>query len=604
MCGIAGISYSKDSSLSSGDCLRYLDESIQSLRRRGPDDNGIYVSDSRSFFAAHTRLSIQDLDPRSKQPFHSADGRFIISFNGEIYNFNRLRKKYLGDQKLNTESDTEVLLRLFIKFGPSCLNLLRGMFVFTIWDNLKQELFLARDPYGIKPLYFYSKKGSFVYSSQAKSLGKFFSITPFSSEPGSVGFILSGSVPEPFTIFKDVYALKKGSYMIVREGSIINETEWFNFKECWQSGNTYPLEEIPSHINSSVKDHLISDVPVCIFLSAGIDSLSICNHIKDSGIELEGLNIAFKEFENTSDDESVLAKKAANDLGFKFHKRIINKQEFFKDIDKIFDAMDLPSIDGLNTWYASKFARELNYKVALSGLGGDELFCGYDSFKRIPRIIALRKMLVFRNHFHSIYKKSFSMLGKLFDNMKFKYLFDHIDSVQSLYFLRRCIFLPHELPIFFSDEFINKGLSSLNEFYVSSKNIDHGIDGDIQSKISYFESNFYMSNQLLRDSDWASMYHSVELRTPLVDSQLLHNVAPHTKYFSNFMGKKILANSSKTKVPDYIINKSKTGFSFPLDNWLNQLITEKEISISDHLINNSWSRKWAAFQLAKHKTIS
>ena len=363
------------------------------MRSRGPDAYGEYAGEG--IVLGHRRLAIVDLDPRANQPMQSFDGRFLIVFNGEIYNFRELRRELEADGfQFRTTSDTEVLLTLFGHEGERMLPRLRGMFAFAIWDTRTRELFLARDPYGIKPLFYAFTRDGLAFASQVKALQASGLVQTGTEAAGLAGFYLWGSVPEPWTLYRDVMALPAGHSLRARAGAVNPPVSWYDIRAHWQAQGrkTSPAdlrERVRQAVSDSVRAHLLADVPVSVFLSGGIDSGVIAGVVAEAGARIEGITVGFEEFAGLRDDETPAARAVAKRYGLPHHVRIVSRVEFEHDIPRIVDAMDQPSIDGINTWFVSKAARELGLKVAISGLGGDELFGGYPSFREIPKWVGL-----------------------------------------------------------------------------------------------------------------------------------------------------------------------------------------------------------------------
>ena len=304
MCGISGFQYTNDFENNFQERITLVNRTLISMRSRGPDSSGTYTSDCKSTFLGHTRLAIQDLDQRAAQPFSSKDGRYLIVFNGEIYNFKDLKNKFLKSHFFKSSSDTEVLLELFILMGPEFLNHLRGMFAFAIWDNKKKELFLARDLYGIKPLYYIQEHDQFSFASQVGALIDNKNDLKKIEPAGIVSFLLMGSVQDPWTIYQNILSVEKGSYIIVKEGKILQKKQWSSLLSHWQNSD-YPdnfKNIITDAVQESVEAHLISDVPVSVFLSGGIDSTVVAS-LASQKTDVTGINISFNEFQGTKDDE-------------------------------------------------------------------------------------------------------------------------------------------------------------------------------------------------------------------------------------------------------------------------------------------------------------
>lgn len=597
MCGISGLQYTNNFEKNFQDRILFLDQILLSLKNRGPDSSGTYVSDCKSTFLGHTRLAIQDLDQRADQPFSSSDGRYRIVFNGEIYNFKDLKERFFKSHAFKTSSDTEVLLELFIMKGPEFLALLRGMFAFAIWDDKKKELFLARDLYGIKPLYYIQEHDQFSFASQVGALVNNREDLKKIEPAGVVGFLLMGSVPDPWTIYQNIFSLEKGSYIIVKDGKILQKKQWSSLLSHWQHSN-YPenfKNIISDAVQDSVEAHLISDVPVSVFLSGGIDSTAIAS-LASQRADVTGINISFNEFRGTDDDELPLAKVVAESIGIDLKNKVVTKEEFEHDFEEIVNSIDQPSIDGINTWYASKAAKENGFKVVLSGVGGDEIFCGYPSFAQLPKIFSIQQKLARVPQASKILDLSFYIASKILKKEKIKFLGHYFDSISRLYLFKRANFLPHEILSLIGSDIFEEGISKLensksgilnNEFNNSIQNLNS------LSQVSFLESNFYMQNQLLRDSDWSSMHHSIELRTPLVDSFLASSIAKFVPAMKNFPNKSLLATATNKPLPYEITSKNKTGFSTPLESWINSTLEKKKWNISAVHINLSWSKKWA-----------
>lgn len=593
MCGIAGFLHT--------DLIR-RDEAIEAVElmcnkmlERGPDANGLFFDEG--IVLGHRRLSILDLNPRSNQPLTSEDNNFTIIFNGEIYNFRQLRTELRSKGiQFRTDSDTEVLLELYRLYGESFLHKLQGMFAFAIWDRQKKNIFLARDAYGIKPLYYSNDRNRFIFASQVKALQASRFVSNASEYAGLAGFYLWGSVPEPWTCIEGVFALEAGHCMTVKVDSDgVNSSIprlWHDIRNEWliksPSISKNILESrVKDAVTDSIRRHLVSDVPIGVFLSGGIDSAVVAGIASQFNSQIEGITIGFKEFEGSLDDEVPLAREIANYYGIKHHIRMVTRDEFLADLPLIKQAMDQPSIDGINTWFASKAAAERGYKVVLSGIGGDELFAGYPSFSQIPILAAFKGTgYLFRN---SIGKAIAGKFARFMMQPKLADFFEFVGSVEGLYFLKRGLFLPGELPFIIGAETTGLAIEKLgghpplgNQFLELKDSI---------AKVGMLESTQYLRNQLLRDSDWASMAHSIELRTPLVDATLLHELARFTPQFSRGVGKKILANSPKKPLPQSIINRPKTGFSIPQKKWI---VNDKtDFDLPKNFYENICARTWA-----------
>lgn len=594
MCGIAGF-------ISTPQCLKA--SAIDAVRRmtarmhlRGPDAEGVWSSEG--VVLGHRRLAILDLDARANQPMVSTDGRYTIVFNGEIYNFRELRRELEAERIVfRTTSDTEVLLALFAREGERMLPRLRGMFAFAIWDTLTRELFLARDPYGIKPLYYTRTKDGLLFASQVKALLASGLVSKEREPAGLAGFYLWGSVPEPWTLYRDVFALPAGHWMRVREGVTDAPVCWLDIRDHWRGEcPKVSAEELQAHVRqavtASVRAHLVADVPICVFLSGGIDSSVLAGIASELGAKIQGITVGFQEFADTHEDEVPVAATLAAHFGISHFIHHVSRAEFEADIPRILDAMDQPSIDGVNTWFASKAAAERGYKVVLSGVGGDELFCGYSSFQTIPRMAALGHMAAAIPGVRALLHAPCAYLAARRSQPKLVDLPAFMGSLEGLYFLKRGLFLPDELPALMGEDMAREGLKRLGG---SPLGMTQANARDGAAAVGLLESTHYLRNQLLRDSDWASMAHSLELRTPFVDAVLLETLGPNVSGFAGGVGKAMLAKSPQKPLPGFVINRPKSGFSIPMAQWLTEATDHRAWGALPMLAatGTPWARRWA-----------
>ncbi|RME61150.1 asparagine synthase (glutamine-hydrolyzing) [Candidatus Parcubacteria bacterium] len=546
------------------------------MRPRGPDAKGEWFSEDGRIGFGHRRLSIIDLTEKASQPMTSRDGRVTVSFNGEIYNYAQLRQRLeaLG-YAFRSCSDTEVLLHLYKEKGVGMLDDLRGMFAFVLWDDEKKALLMARDPYGIKPLYYADDGWVVRVASQVKALVAGGKVSGLPEPAGIAGFFLFGSVPEPYTIFQEVRAVPAGSYLWADETGVASPVPYFSIarvlSEAEEMKGDISRDESKNLVREalldSVQHHLVADVPVGCFLSSGIDSTVIVALAKECGLEnISTVTLGFSEFEGSLDDECPLAEE----IGRYYHTihatRFLDAREFQEDLTKVLESMDQPSIDGVNTYFVSKAAKELGWKVALSGLGGDELFGGYPSFHDIPKWV--RSMFVpsraplLGDLTHLALRGVTKALGL---NPKAAGIFKYGGSYPGAYLLKRGLFMPEELPQLMSEEMAREGMRRLKPLRYIAETMQ-GIQSP-DFKVAAMESSLYMRNQLLRDADWAGMAHSLEIRTPLVDAHLLKRLAPMLAVWSG-KGKEPLAMAARPDLPEQIRNRPKTGFAIPVENWL------------------------------------
>ena len=569
-----------------------LQPALKQMHRRGPDAEGIWQEPG--VWLGHRRLAILDLDVRSNQPMHSACGRYAIVFNGEIYNFDALRHELaVSGFQPRTTSDTEVLLALFEAHGPAMLPRLRGMFAFVIWDRTARRAFAARDPYGIKPLYWAQTKDGVLLASQVRALLATGQVARTPCARGQAGFWLLGSVPEPHTWYQDIKALPAGHCAWIDGGRMGTPACWWDVAAAWRDAPVAlppaadVIERTHAALRASVAAHLVADVPVGVFLSGGIDSGALAGLMVEAGAQnLQGFTLAYSEFAGTPDDEAPVAAGLASHYGITHHVRHVTQEEFAADLPRILAAMDQPSVDGINTWYATKAVAELGLKVVVSGVGGDELFQGYSSFKQLPRLVSAWEPASRMPGAMPLARAAMGWQAWHSGNARWRYAADWARTMPGAWWLRRGLFSPAELPTLMGSDLAAEGLQGFSPgAWVGQMSGTLAADGKLA--VGQIESTAYLRNQLLRDSDWASMDHSVELRTPLVDAWLLRDVQPLLGAFSQFPNKRLLAEAPVSPLPEALINRPKTGFSIPVQQWLKQMGRPS----ADNGPSNAWAHE-------------
>lgn len=597
MCGVNGIfAYNTPApNPSEAEVLATRD----AMAKRGPDAAGLWWSKNRRCCLGHRRLAILDLSTAGAQPMISADGRFAVSFNGEIYNYPELRKT-LETQRITFRSqcDTEALLHLYALYGPSMVHRLRGMFAIAIWDDFRRELFIARDPYGIKPLYYANDGWTFRFASQVKALLAGGKISRDIEPAGLVGFHLWGHVPDPFTLYREIRALPAGHTMIVDDLGPTEPKSFYSLAAVLAQGavnHPKSAEEkravLAAGLTESVRAHLLADVEIGVFLSAGVDSSVVLGLARDATIgPLRAITLGFEEFGGSNDDEVPLATKVASKYGAEHVIRRVAYREFEDDLPNILDAMDQPSIDGVNTWFVSKAARELGLKVALSGLGGDELLGGYTSFRELPRWRRWLRVPGAIPRLGEVVRRAILAMqpGFVQRSPKAAGLLEYGGSWAGAYLLRRGLFMPYELSSYLDPELVDDGLSRLKPLERVSRTLspDPGSDA---GRVSALESSHYMRDQLLRDCDWAGMAHSLEIRVPLVDIELGKAAARLMPTLAPGEGKRLVASAPSKALPSAVVDRPKSGFSVPTGEWVKARSNDE----SAHATRGASSRAWA-----------
>lgn len=539
---------------------------------RGPDGCGLWISADHRVGMGHRRLAIIDPTPRAAQPMLSRDGRLTIVFNGEIYNHNELRRDLERDfGPMRTTSDTEVLLAMYEREREAMLPKLRGMFAICIWDSAERTLFLARDAYGIKPLYYSSHEGTVRAASQVRSLLTM-PIPRGVDLAGLTGFLLRGSVPEPFTIHEGIRAVPSGTSITIDEHGVGEPKRFYSIAHEWAEASRRAAlgeDDAREQIRASVRYHMVSDVEVGAFLSSGKDSTSLTAIAQEfTDTPLRTVTLAFDEYRGTRHDEAPLAAEVARRYGFRHETRVLTRDEFLRELPRMRAAMDQPTIDAFNSYFVSRAAAAHGLKVVLSGTGGDELFGGYTTFQKIPRFV--RGMAVPSRV--PLLPRAFRELHRAIirSNPKFSpksgSAFEYGGTYAGAYLIKRGLFLPWELPSIIGLDAANEGLDRLGivEQFQDALSDDPGTGW---ARVAILESMFLLRDQLLRDIDWAAMAHSLEVRVPLVDIFLLHAIAP-TVLQTRRDGKRLLVTSPRKPLPQEVLARRKSGFTLPVKKWM------------------------------------
>ncbi len=581
MCGINGF-------ISNSFTAEQKKEIVQkmnlTLSHRGPDNDGIWTDDIIAL--GHRRLSIIDLSADGNQPFFSTNKRYVIVYNGELYNYKELKlelqRSSQGSNNLpyffKTNTDTEVVLAAFIRYGTKCLQLFNGMYAFAIYDTLEKKLTIARDRLGVKPLYYYYGDDGFLFSSEIRPIIHS-NIRTFSLNKEVLGeYAMYQTVFAPNTIVKSVKMLLPGNY-IEYQNNTATVAEYYSLNNFSKSITDISYAETCNKVNElltqSVHQRLVADVPFGAFLSGGIDSSAIVGLMsKVSTEKIQTFNISFDESEFS---ESKYAKLIAQKFNTQHHEIKLTPQDFLNQLPEALAAMDHPSGDGPNTYIVSKATKRAGVTMALSGIGGDELFAGYDVF---TRMMALQKktwinaLPLFSRKItgYAIQKRKKTIAGKKIEEL----LGQKTINFNSAYPLNRSTFTNKELSAFLKNSDPYKNINSIVSKVPQIK--DH-----LLSSVSISEINTYLQNILLRDADQMSMAVALEIREPFLDYKLIDFVLgvsddkkiPHTP-------KKLLIDSLGDLLPNEIVNRTKMGFTLPWQLWLkNDLRSFCEKNISE-----------------------
>ena len=536
MCGIAGYKFFKKDQISFN---KNINQTLNTLKNRGPDYQDYWSNSEGNCFLLNTRLKIQDLNDRANMPMRSVCKNYIITYNGELFNKRFLIKKYLTSVKLNTDSDTEVILQLYINYGFKLLDFLDGMYSIAIYNLIDHQLFLARDPLGIKPLYYTIEDNFLFFSSSIKS----FYFKKKINNDAIIDYFSLGYIREPNTILDKVYSLEPGEFIIYKNSSIIKK-KYFILKDIFLK-NT---KDVSNEIENSVLKHYTSEVPSCLFLSSGTDSNIILSILKKNKINIPTISISFEKDKKDQriNDEHETIKNICKELNVENYHSLITKNLLYEYDNLFLKEMDQPTTDGLNSFIVSRIANDMKYKVAYSGLGGDELFCDYGTLNKIKKIKTLSG-LIKKIGLQEILKNNLKKIK--FKNPKYNNILDYSETSQ-IYFFIRSLFVKGE-KINFRGKTIN-----IEEF----EEINLPFDNDYMNT-TYLEYKIYLRNQLLRDADWSSMSNSIEMRVPFVNKELISNSFQFKPSISRKeILRKINLNVSK------LVSKKKFGFYTPTFN--------------------------------------
>jgi asparagine synthase (glutamine-hydrolysing) len=625
MCGIAGIIDFKKS----GKGQQALSRMVDALEHRGPDDSGstqLLFKNGWDVFLGHQRLSIIDLSQNGHQPMPNQDQTQWIVFNGEIYNFKEIKRNFTNNYSFRSNSDTEVVLAGYQQYGPKSLEHLRGMYAFCICDSRNETLFFARDRLGKKPLFYFKNEDFFIFSSEIRAILAT-KLANFSINPqGVLNYLSFGRSELPNSIISGIKEVKPAHFMEFSQNGL-KETEYWNpfLSKSTIQINTPINEVIKKHLVESVEYRLVSDVPVGSFLSGGIDSsaiTSIASQLSGNKIKTISMGFGDKEYDESKFAEMVAKRFKTDHLPYP-----LTESDLLDSLPKAISAMDQPTVDGINTYLISRCASQSGLKVALSGVGGDELFAGYESFYAIPKLKKIERIL------STISIPCIAAFGKLFDlpflrsdkTTKFSHLIQ--GKYVGAYYLVRSLFCQEQVNGLVKDEsFFSKFLEDFaKEADTRSKRLANISEID---QISYLELTHYMTNMLLRDTDCMGMAHGLEIRAPLLDHKLVELMfqVPSNLKIQSSKPKPLLLDSLPEKLPDEAVFRKKMGFTIPLQLWmktrlkkeveevlltpvaqLEDILEEKSIRKvwNDFLDDKvSWSRPWALYVLKKWVTTN
>ena len=607
MCGIAGIV------CLDGSCVRVEPACARmrdALAHRGPDDSGLFSwrEGAMQVGLVHTRLSIIDLSPSGHQPMANEDGSIQLVFNGEIYNYRDLRPALLQrGHRLTSTSDSEVILHSYEDRREEALGDLRGMFAFALWDQKDRSLLLARDRLGIKPLYYQWDGSSLVFASEARAIVQS-GLSSGQVDPEAVMLYLkAGFIPSPKTIYSGITSLNPGHWLRLKDGRV-QVGEYWSLVDCLKTepglaSRQEAVRTVREQLYGSVERHLIADVPVGVFLSGGVDSSSLVSLATRTGhTRIRTLTAVF---DNDPLDESGYARRVAGRFGTEHTEVRVSSDQQDSLMHGFFQAMDQPTCDGFNTYLVSWAARQAGLKVCLSGLGADELFGGYPSFRRVPRLYHFLK------HFGPV-AAGIGRSGSLIPGDRCGRLADMCRSVsfENTYVGCRAIF---------PNRTISRLLDRPVDGYDFTQYLLAGTSAirDLYRRVSSLELSAYMANQLLRDSDVFGMAHGLEIRVPFIDRMFLEHLARvPVGYLMDGRRHKQLLIDAVGDLPPEAYNRPKMGFTLPFQRWLNGQLKDE---VTQEIRNSGvfhrpaaakvldeyyagrlhWSRVWTLYVLSR-----
>lgn len=582
MCRIAGI-------LHTAEPLERLTLQVKEMcdaqQHGGPDDEGLYTDAAAHLVLGNRRLSLLDLTAAGHMPMQYAD-RYVITYNGEIYNYAALKAELeAAGYRFSNHTDTEVILAAFARWNTQAFARFNGMFAFALWDKLTQQLYLVRDAAGIKPLYYSCKAGRLSFASEMRSFKKL----GFAEHESWKIFLLAyGHLPEPVTNLQDVQPLPKGCFLQYDSHTQKARLQSFSFFSF--SNGIIDSQRAVGHLQQlladSVQRQLLADAPVGIFLSGGLDS-SILTALasKSKAGSIKTLSLYF--------EDKQLSEKYYQDLVIRHlqsanHQFLVQEQDFQQQLPQVLDGMDLPSCDGINTWFISRFARQQGLKAVLSGIGGDELFGGYPSFKRMALAEALQQLP------RAALKAANKTGGRY---QRFSYL--RLQGIQGIYLFLRGHFSMLEIA-----RQLDATEKEVYDVLATPPPVDfinlHG-----KNKASWMEFNLYMQNQLLRDADVMGMQNSLEIRVPFLDETVIrHAFATQSSIKYGAMPKQMLVDAFGSLLPKEVYDRKKMGFTFPFDQWLSRNAYVRQLLESGSPQDKALFRKFENGQVPWYKLLS
>jgi asparagine synthase (glutamine-hydrolysing) len=575
MCGICGkIYFDRERKVTDNEIISMRDIMV----RRGPDDAGLYIRNNVGL--GHRRLSIIDLET-SHQPMTNEDGSIWIVYNGEIYNFKELRDGLIAEGHVfKTKGDTEVIIHLYEEYGRECVNKLRGMFAFAIWDSRDKSLFLARDRIGKKPLHYYHDNNVFLFGSEIKSIlaDEYYNSKKDIDLHAFHSYFSFLCVPDPLTMFKGIKKLHAGHTLILKSGKVDIKKYWdVSFEDDNSKTEEQYCEKLLELLKEAVRIRLISDVPLGAFLSGGIDSSSVValmSQIVDQPVKTFSIGFSEDRYNEASD-----AKIVADYFKTDHTEYILKPEDIINNLNEIVLYFDEPFADSsaIPTYYVSKLARE-KVTVVLSGDGGDELFGGYLWHARPGYQLFLNRLPVYM-------KKNLKFMAQLIPaRMRGINYLRQIDLPYERYMLdSKAVFNERERSWLYSND-LKEQLKDSDPYYQNLKHISASNNKNWMNRIMEYDLKTYLPNDILQKVDRMSMFNSLEVRCPILDHKFVEFASriPSVLTFKNGISKYIFKKAMRNILPKKILCKSKHGFNLPLKTWLR---TDLKKDVSEIILN-------------------
>jgi asparagine synthase (glutamine-hydrolysing) len=564
MCGIAGVVQFA----TGADFTRLAERLDVSLAHRGPDDRGVYVAPSGAALLVHRRLSIIDPTPAGRQPMSSPDGRFHLVFNGEVYNHRALRASLESTgEAFHTQSDTEILLRLLMRRGPAALADIRGMFALALWDDLAKTMTVARDRFGIKPLYVSVTPSRLAFASEVRALIDADLCDARVDPAGVLAFLRWGHVPAPLTWAHGVAALPAGEWARWHANGSTDRGQFADVSHYW-AGGTPPIDQpafvqaTRAALDESVAAHLVADVPVGVFLSGGLDSAALTALARPHVRDLHTYTVVVDEPEFS---EAAAAEAVARHFDTTHHTLHIDAATVARDVDVTLAAMDQPTVDGFNTFAVAGAVARSGVKAVLSGIGGDELFGGYPSFRRLPTAARFASALPPAVPLAAHVAARSSPRWQL---PRWRHFAAHTDSMGEMYRALRGFVMPAELSSLIGAQ-LRDDVSAWERVEAVERAALRAVDGESYvGTTARLESTVYLRSQLLRDTDALSMAHALEVRVPFIDASLIAAVWPAVARQPELLKRKALLANAVPELPAAIVGQPKRGFTLPFEMWI------------------------------------